>query len=133
MITTIFFDIGGVLIDIHPERTLQYLSDCTDVSVEDVRKCFPMKAHDQYEKGDLTDEEWFLAIKESLPQPCCLKESDFWHAWKLLLGDEKATVKILKELSDNYSIWLLSNTNPKHIIDEIESNDFAIVSPPVVP
>ena len=120
MITTIFFDIGGVLINIHPERTLQYLSDCTDVSVEEVRKCFPMEAHNQYEEGNLTDKEWFLAIKESLPQPCCLKESDFWHAWKLLLGDEKETVKILKELSDNYSIWLLSNTNPKHIRDEIE-------------
>ena len=36
------------------------------------------------------------------------------------MGDEKETVKILKELSDNYSIWLLSNTNPKHIRDEIE-------------
>ena len=103
MITTIFFDIGGVLINIHPERTLQYLSDCTDVSVKDVRKCFPMEAYNQYEKGNLTDKEWFLAIKESLPQPCCLKESDFWHAWKLLLGDEKETIRILKELSDNYS------------------------------
>jgi len=120
MITTLFFDIGGVLINIHPERTLQHLSDCTDVSVEDVRQCFPMEAHDQYEKGNLTDKEWFLAIKESLPQPCCLKESDFWYAWKLLLGDEKDTVNILKELSGNYSIWLLSNTNPKHIRDEIE-------------
>ena len=79
MITTIFFDIGGVLIDIHLERTLQYLSDCTDVSVEDVRKCFPTEVHNQYEKGNLTDKEWFLAIKESLPQPCCLKESDFWQ------------------------------------------------------
>ena len=120
MITTIFFDIGGVLIDIHPERTLQYLSDCTDVSVKDVRKCFPMEAYNQYEKGNLTDKEWFLAIKESLPQPCCLKESDFWHAWKLLLGDERDTVNFLQKLSDNYSIWLLSNTNPKHIRDEIE-------------
>ena len=36
------------------------------------------------------------------------------------MGDEKETVKILKELSDNYSIWLLSNTNAKHIRDEIE-------------
>ena len=120
MITTIFFDIGGVLINIHPERTLQYLSDCTDVSVEDVRKCFPMEAHNQYEKGNLTDKEWFLAIKESLPQPCCLKESDFWRAWELLLGEEKETVQILENLSDNYSVWLLSNTNPQHIREEIE-------------
>jgi putative hydrolase of the HAD superfamily len=120
MITTIFFDIGGVLLNVHPERTVQYLSDCTDVSIEEIRRRFPMAAHDDYEKGNLTEKEWFLAIKESLPQPCCLKESDFWHAWKLLLGDEKETVRILKELSGNYSIWLLSNTNPKHITDEIE-------------
>ena len=121
MIKKIFFDIGGVLINIHPERTLQYLSDCTDVPVEEIRRLFPIEAHNQYEKGHLTDKEWFLAIKESFHQPCCLKESDFWHAWKLLLGDEKKTVNILKELSENYSIWLLSNTNPKHIRDEIEN------------
>jgi putative hydrolase of the HAD superfamily len=120
MITTLFFDIGGVLLNVHPERTLQYLSDCTDISVEEIRTRFPMDAHDEYEKGNLTDREWFLAVKESLPQPCCLKESDFWRAWKLLLGDEKETVQILEDLSDNYSIWLLSNTNPKHIRDEIE-------------
>jgi len=79
-----------------------------------------MEAPTKYATGNVTAHEWFLAVKESLPQPCCLKESDFWHAWKLLLGDEKDTVNILKELSGNYSIWLLSNTNPKHIRDEIE-------------
>ncbi len=117
---TVFFDIGGVLIDIHPERTLQYLSDCTDVSVEEVRKRFPIEAHDKYEKGLLSDHDWFLAVKESLPQPCCLKESDFRRAWKLLLGKEKGTVKILKYLKDNLSIWLLSNTNSMHIREEID-------------
>ena len=44
MITAIFFDIGGVLLNIHPERTLQYLSDCTDVSVDEIEKRFPMDA-----------------------------------------------------------------------------------------
>ena len=117
---TIFFDIGGVLINIHPERTLQYLSDCTDVPVEEIRTRFPVDAHDEYERGNLTDKEWFWAVKESLPQPCCLKESDFYRAWKLLLGDEMKTVEILNSLAINHSIWLLSNTNPQHIRDEIE-------------
>ena len=61
-----------------------------------------------------------LLIKNPLPQPCCLKRSDFWNAWKLLLGEEKNTVNILEALNKQYSIWLLSNTNPKHIQDEIE-------------
>ena len=120
MIKTIFFDIGGVLIDIHPERTYQYLSDSADVEVSVVKESFPWDAHDQYERGIMNNEDWFITYKESLPQPCCLKRSDFWNAWKLLLGEEKNTVNILEALNKQYSIWLLSNTNPKHIQDEIE-------------
>ena len=120
MIKTIFFDIGGVLIDIHPERTYQYLSDSADVEVNMVKESFPWDAHDQYERGIMNNEDWFITNKESLPQPCCLKRSDFWNAWKLLLGEEKNTVNILEALNKQYSIWLLSNTNPKHIQDEIE-------------
>ena len=120
MIKTIFFDIGGVLIDIHPERTYQYLSDSADVDVSMVKESFPWDAHDQYERGIMNNEDWFITYKESLPQPCCLKRSDFWNAWKLLLGEEKNTVNILEALNKQYSIWLLSNTNPKHIQDEIE-------------
>ena len=120
MIKTIFFDIGGVLIDIHPERTYQYLSDSADVEVSMVKESFPWDAHDQYERGIINNEDWFITYKESLPQPCCLKRSDFWNAWKLLLGEEKNTVNILEALNKQYSIWLLSNTTPKHIQDEIE-------------
>ena len=120
MIKTIFFDIGGVLIDIHPERIYQYLSDSADVEVNMVKESFPWDAHDQYERGIINNEDWFITYKESLPQPCCLKRSDFWNAWKLLLGEEKNTVNILEALNKQYSIWLLSNTNPKHIQDEIE-------------
>ena len=120
MIKTIFFDIGGVLIDIHPERTYQYLSDSADVEVNMVKESFPWDAHDQYERGIMNNDDWFITYKESLPQPCCLKRSDFWNAWKLLLGEEKNTVNILEALNKQYSIWLLSNTNPKHIQDEIE-------------
>ena len=120
MITTIFFDIGGVLLNIHPERTFQYLSDCIDTEPDDIKNNFPWDAHNDYEKGRLTNKEWFIAFKDSFPQPSCLKESDFWYGWQLLLGEEKRTVQLLKTLSDTYSTWLLSNTNPKHIQDEIE-------------
>ena len=120
MIKTIFFDIGGVLIDIHPERTYQYISDSADLDINTVKELFPWGVHDKYERGIMNNEDWFITYKESLPQPCCLKRSDFWNAWKLLLGEEKNTVNILEALNKQYSIWLLSNTNPKHIQDEIE-------------
>lgn len=120
-IKTIFFDIGGVLIDIHPERAIQYWSDCTDIDPQTLHDKFPLDSHNDYEKGLLTDHEWFIAVKEALPQPCCLKESDFFKGWKMLLGNEKSTVNLMKQLKNHHSIWLLSNTNPQHIRDEIET------------
>jgi len=119
-IKTIVFDIGGVLLDIHPENTFQYISDSTDIDADVIKKRFPWEEHDKYEKGNLTNKEWFYAFRDSLPQPCCLKEIDFWKGWSMLLGEEKETVKLLNHLSKSYSTWLLSNTNPKHIQDEIE-------------
>jgi len=122
MIKTIFFDIGGVLVDINFKKTSQYLSDCTDLSINQIESSFPDEEHSKYEKGLISNHEWFLAYRESLPQPCCLKESDFWKSWKILLGKETEVINIMKKLKKHYSIWLLSNTNPKHIKDEIDKN-----------
>ena len=36
-ITTIVFDIGGVLLDIHLEKTYQYISDSTDLKIDVVK------------------------------------------------------------------------------------------------
>ena len=53
-ITTIVFDIGGVLLDIHPEKTYQYISDSTDIEVDVVKNRFPCDAHDEYETVSYT-------------------------------------------------------------------------------
>lgn len=119
-ISTIFFDIGGVLLNIHPEKTFQHLSDCSGISVNEIKNRFPMDAHEEYEKGNLTNKEWFFAVKKSISDFFSLKESDFWKAWGLLLGQEKKSIKLLKKLKDYYSVWLLSNTNSYHIQNEIK-------------
>ena len=48
-IKVIFFDIGGVLLHIHPDRTINYLSDLTGISFEDVKSSFPEHDHEKYE------------------------------------------------------------------------------------
>ena len=114
-ISTVFFDIGNVLINIYPERTIQYFSECTGIQYEEIEKRFPIDSHNEYEKGNLSNKEWYLAVKESISQYCSIEETDFWEGWKLLIGREKSCVKVLKRLKNNYSVWLLSNTNPYHI------------------
>ncbi len=118
MITTIFFDIGGVLLNIHPDRTIQYLCDVTKLSKQEIIDTFPEEAHHRYERGEISDTEFYKAVKRELPTSSNLKEKQFWKAWSLLVGEETEVVKIMNALTIKYSVWLLSNTNPYHILEK---------------
>ena len=97
-IKVIFFDIGGVLLHIHPEKMIKQISTITDIPFDTVKRSFPEGAHDTYERGQMTDNGWFQSCKNSLP------------------------TDILIRLKKSYKIWLLSNTNSRHIKKEIENN-----------
>ena len=121
MIKHIFFDIGGVLLEIDHVRSLQFWSDCTDLSIDVIKDHFPHEVHEQYEIGKITDHEFFRTVKDALPQPNCLKEDDFWRGWNKLIVAETETVKLLPILKQSYNVYLLSNTNPRHIKHEVAS------------
>ena len=116
----IFFDIGGVLLEIDHVRSLQYWSDCTDLSIDVIKDHFPYEVHEQYEIGEITDNEFFQAVKDGFAQPNCLKEDDFWQGWNKLIVAETETVKLLPLLKQSYNVYLLSNTNPRHIKHEVD-------------
>jgi putative hydrolase of the HAD superfamily len=118
MINTIFFDIGGVLLNIHPERTIKYLSNLTNLSEEEIIAAFPEDAHHRYERGEITDSDFYRAVKRELPVSDNLTEEQFWKAWSLLVGEETEVVKIMNHLTSKCPVWLLSNTNPYHILEE---------------
>ena len=125
MIKNIFFDIGNVLIDIHPEDCFQYWTDSTNLKKDEIIKTFSTDLHNNYETGKISNDEFFYGFKNALPQSYSLKKGDFWKGWDKILGKEKRTIKILKSLSKGYNIWLLSNTNRKHINDSLKlSSDF---------
>ncbi len=118
MINTIFFDIGGVLLNIHPERTIQHLSDLTKLSNNEIVAAFPEEAHHEYERGEISDSEFYNEVKRKLSISNNLTEEQFWQAWSLLVGEETEVVKIMNNLTSKYPVWLLSNTNPYHILKE---------------
>lgn len=118
MIKTIFFDIGGVLLNIHPERTIKQLSDVTKITEQEIKAAFPEEAHHRYERGEISDSEFFKVVKRELPISNNLTEEQFWKAWSLLVGEETEVVKIMNNLTTKHPVWLLSNTNPYHILEE---------------
>jgi putative hydrolase of the HAD superfamily len=121
-IEVIFFDIGGVLLHIHPEKMIKKISTITNNPFSIVQDSFPHDAHDAYERGRMTDYDWFNSFKTSLPKKSNLTENKFWEAWSMLLGEETDVIDILIQLKKSYRIWLLSNTNPSHIKNEVEKN-----------
>lgn len=121
VIKHIFFDIGGVLLNIDHHAALQYWSDCTDLPVNILQSHFPHGSHEQFEKGLISDHKFFRSVKDSLPQPNCLKEDDFWRGWNRMIADETETVKLLPILKQAYKTYLFSNTNPRHIEQEVNS------------
>jgi FMN phosphatase YigB (HAD superfamily) len=62
MIKTVFFDIGGVLVNIHPERTAEYIGLKANVPREVVESSFPAEEHHKYELGQIKDQDFFNAI-----------------------------------------------------------------------
>jgi len=106
---------------IDPLLSLKYWNDCTDISIKILKDRFPHDAHELYEIGQLSDHQFFTAFKDSLPQPNQLEENDFWRGWNRMIIDEMELTRLLPSLMQSYSLYLLSNTNPKHINHEVKN------------
>lgn len=44
-----------------------------------------------------------------------MTEDDFFQAWVNLIGDPTETMALAKKLTRSLPVWLVSNTNPRHI------------------
>lgn len=115
MIKTVFFDIGGVLLNIHPDRTLRYLREKTGLGESVIESPLVGEIHHAYERGELTDSEFYGQVKACFPQSNHLTETDFFNAWLQLLGEPTDTMDLALSLVYKYPVWLTSNTNPYHI------------------
>jgi putative hydrolase of the HAD superfamily len=118
MIKTIFFDIGGVLLNIHPDRTIQYLSSQTNLPEKTIIDSFPEDAHHRYERGEISGADFYESFRDNLPNANGLTNEKFWRAWSLLVGEKTGVFDIMNKLSESFPVWLLSNTNPYHILSE---------------
>ena len=106
---------GGVVIDIDFDLTFSALSDLAGKSIDEVKKIMgEINIWDQYERGELTDQEFVDTIRKSLD----LKQTDeeIITAWNgLLLELPKRRIDLVKELNGRYDTYVLSNTSNLHI------------------
>jgi glucose-1-phosphatase len=123
-ISTIIFDLGGVIVDLSPQATADAFAALANVPVQQVFKAYTLNPDfNSFEKGELTESDFRNAIRRIFSVEASDAEID--HCWNaMLLGLPSAKLDLLQKLMGDYNTLLLSNTNSIHL-DYIEDRMLA--------
>ena len=114
-ITTIFFDLFGVLLGIDQSVVVQYLSKLTDTPFLITREITMGEPFMRLERGEIKFKEYVDAIRVMLPNGNRIDGDDLRDIWMNSKIGEMPAVSLLDELLNNYKVWVISNTTESHI------------------
>ncbi len=114
-ITTIFFDLFGVLLGIDQSVVIQYLSKLTDTPYLKTREITLGEPFMRLERGEIKFEEYVEAIRNTLPNGDRINLDSLKNIWINSKIGEMPAVSLLNKLLINYTIWVISNTTESHI------------------
>ena len=111
----IIFDLGGVLLDIDYQKTIAAFEKLGLQHFEVMFSQFKADAlFEKLETGHVTEADFYAAIKARTKIRLTNEEID--HAWNaLILNFRAVSLDVLEQLSANYKLYLLSNTNSIHL------------------
>jgi glucose-1-phosphatase len=114
-IKNLIFDLGGVILDLSVERTLQSFADISGLPKERVKELFiSSREFLDYEKGEIEDEEFRSFVRELYSVQADDDALDAsWNA--MLLGIPQQKLDLLLSLKEKFNVYLLSNTNNIHL------------------
>lgn len=115
-IKNIIFDLGGVIINVDENKTIQALKQLKFNNVEkfytDVNISEKLI---EYELGAISDDEFLIFIKKYCSSETTTNE--IISAWNAMLLDiPQQRILLLNDLKKDYKIYILSNTNHLHYL-----------------
>jgi len=113
-ISTIIFDLGGVIMDIDVRQTFQAFSKLGAKDIqENFGHGFAASFFSDHEAGRISDEEFLGEIKKLLSGEVSNEAViDAWNA--LLLRFPPERIELIQSLKSKYRLFLFSNTNAIH-------------------
>lgn len=109
----IIFDLGNVLVNIHPDETLKALALHCGKETPEIKSFFLSKTHLGFMDGSLTTEQFHQHFSEQYR--CGISFNEFISIWNRLIGTAKEGIdKIIEQLSANFPLAICSNTDPLH-------------------
>ncbi len=114
-IKNIVFDLGGVLLNIDPQRTIDAFGRLgMEQLIGNSGLTYDHDIFYQMEQGKVTPDEFRKGVSELLPSPVAFEQID--AAWTAMLIDFPAIrVKLVQNLRRQYKVYLFSNTNAIHV------------------
>jgi FMN phosphatase YigB (HAD superfamily) len=115
-VKNLIFDLGGVILDLSVDHTLQAVADISGLDKTEVTKRFiTSPGFIDYEKGLITDSEFRDFVRETYAVPEITDEEidACWNA--MLRGLPLQKLNLLQNLMHSYKVYLLSNTNTIHL------------------
>ena len=115
MIKNIIFDLGGVLLNIDPRKTIEAFGRLgMEQLIGDKGLSYDHDIFYLMEQGKITPEEFRNGVRKLLPSE--VKDDRIDDAWTAMLLDfPKVRVELVQNLRKHYSIYLFSNTNAIHV------------------
>lgn len=120
-IRNIIFDLGGVLLNIDPMKTIEAFGELgMEQLVGDKGLSYDHEIFYLMEQGKISPDEFRQGVLGLLPQRVSFQQID--DAWTAMLLDFPAIrVELLKNLRKDFGIYLFSNTNAIHV-EKFHSN-----------
>lgn len=114
-VKNLIFDLGGVILDLSVDHTLESFSRLSGLNKDRVQEIYTSApGFLQYEKGEIEDAEFRNFVRETFSISASDKELDeCWNA--MLRGIPAVKLDLLLRLQSEYQVFLLSNTNGIHI------------------
>ena len=113
-VKTIIFDLGGVLLNINYQKTIEKFQE---LGIKNAQKLYSQKKQDdlfnRFETGKINEFEFLSTLKKETRSA---NLEDIKRAWNAMLLDfPKKRIELLEVLNKKYCLFLLSNTNATHI------------------
>lgn len=110
----IIFDLGGVILDISYDKTIQAFKN---LGIQDFEQLYTQATQtgffDDFETGKMSSSKFIAALQHKIAND--ITSNDIIHAWNaMLLNWDIHRLNLLVELRKHHRVFLLSNTNSIH-------------------
>ena len=114
-ITTIFFDLFGVLLGTDQSVVIQYLSKLTETSYLETREVVMGEPFMRLEREEINFSEYVEVIRAVLSNGTRIEKGALLNMWMNSSVGEMPAVSLLKNLQSVCEVWIISNTTGAHI------------------